>query len=83
MTQRIVDLLELIEIDKQQRRQSLGIVRNRQQPLDFVAEIEPVGQRRQLVVARQMADPGFGGAPLGDVFQQHDRAAAGHRLECP
>ena len=59
------------------------IARQRQQTLDLVAEIEPVGQRRQLVVARQMADPGFGIAPLGDVFQEHDRAAAGHRLEGP
>ena len=83
MAERVVDLLELIEVDEQQRRQLLGIVRNRQQTLDLVAEIEPVGQRRQFVVARQMADPGFGVAPFGDVFQQHDGAAAGHRLECP
>ena len=83
MTQRIVDLLELIEVDEQQRRQLLGIVRNRQQALDLVAEIDPVGQRRQFVIARQMGDSGFRIAPLGDVFQQHDRAAAGHRLERP
>ncbi len=30
-----------------------------------------------------MADPGFGIAPLGDVFEQHNGAAADHRLECP
>ncbi len=83
MTERVVDLLELVEVDEQQRRQLLGVMRNRQQTLDLVAEIDPVGQRRQFVVARQMADPGFRVAPFGDVFQQHDGAAAGHRLEGP
>ena len=83
MTQGVVDLLELVEVDEQQRRQLLGVVRNRQQALDLVAEIDPVGKRGQFVVTRQMGDPGFGVAPFGDVFQQHDGAAAGHRLECP
>ena len=55
MTQGVVDLLELIEVDKQQCRQLVGVMRDRQQPFDLVAEIEPVGQRRQFVVTRQMA----------------------------
>jgi len=42
-------------------------MRNRQQTLDLVAEIEPVGQRRQFVVTRQMGNSGFGVAPFGDV----------------
>ena len=83
MAERVVDLLELVEVDEQQRRQLLGAVLDRQQPPDLVAEIDPVGQRRQFVVARQMTDPGFRVAPFGDVFEQHDRAAAGHRLEGP
>ena len=83
MTERVVDLLELVEVDEQQRRQLLGAVLDRQQASDLVAEIDPVGQRGQFVVARQMADLGFGVAPLGDVLEQHDRAAAGHRLERP
>ena len=48
MAQRVVDLLELIEVDEQQCRQLLGVMRNRQQALDLVAEIEPVGQRRSV-----------------------------------
>ena len=52
-------------------------------PPDLVAEIDPVRQRGQFVVARQMADPGFRVAAFGDVFEQHDRAAPGHRLEGP
>ena len=59
MAERVVDLLELVEIDEQQRRQLLGALLDRQQTLDLVAEIDPVGQRGQFVVARQMADPGF------------------------
>ena len=83
MTERVVDLLELIEIDEQQRRQLLAIMRNRQQTSDLVAEIDPVGKRRQFVVARQMGNSGFRVAPFGDVFQQHDGAAASHRLKGP
>ena len=81
MAERVVDLLELVEVDEQQRRQLLGTVLGRQQVADLVAEIDPVGQRGQFVVARQMADLGFGVAPLGDVLEQHDCAALGHRLE--
>ena len=83
MTERVVDLLELIEVDEQQCRQLLGIMRNRQKTLDLVAEIDPVGKRGQFVVARQMGDSGFRVAPFGDVFEQHDGAAAGHRLKRP
>ena len=83
MAERVVDLLELIEVDEQQRRQLLGVALARQQPSDLVAEIDAVGQRGEFVVARQMGDPGFGVAPLGDVLEQHDGAAAGHRLKGP
>ena len=78
MAQGVVDLLELVEIDEKQRRQLHGIVRHAQKTLDFIAEIEPVGQRRQFVVTRKMADPGFRIAPFGDVFKQHHGAAPGH-----
>ena len=83
MAERVVDLLELVEIDEQQRRQMLGALLDRQQPPDLVAEVDPVRQRRQFVVARQMTDPRFGVAALGDVFHQNDRTAPAHRLEGP
>ena len=83
MTQGVVDLLELVEVDEQQCRQLLGFVPQGQQTADLVTEIDPVGKRGQFVVTRQMTDPGFRVAPLGDVFKQHDGAAARHRLECP
>ena len=59
MAERVVDLLELVEVDEQQRRQLFGALLGRQQTPDLVAEIDPVGQRGQFVVARQMTDPGF------------------------
>jgi hypothetical protein len=83
MAQGVVDLLELIEIDKQQCRQLLGTMRDRQQMLDFVAEVDPVGKPGQFVKTRQMRNSGFRVAPFGDVLEQHDGAAAGHRLERP
>ena len=83
MAQGIIDLLELIEVDKQQCRQLRGPMRKRQQTLDLVAEIDPVGKRRQFVVARQMGNSGLRVAPLGNVLKQHDGAAAGHRLKRP
>ena len=83
MAERVVDLLELVEVDEQQRRQLFGALLDRQQAADLVAEIDPVGKLGQFVVARQMADPGFRVLALGDVLDQHDGAAAGHRLERP
>ena len=83
MAERIVDLLELVEVDEQQRRELVGLARRREEMLDLVAEIDAVGQCGQFVITRKMADPRFGGAPLGDVLDQHHRAAAGHRLERP
>ena len=83
MAQRVVDLLELVEIDEQQRRKLLGALLDRQQAADFVAEIDPVGKLGEFVVACQMADAGFRVLALGNVFDQHDGAAADHRLEGP
>jgi hypothetical protein len=59
MAERVVDLLELVEVDEQQRRQLFGALLDASRPPDLVAEIDPVRQRRQFVVARQMTDPGF------------------------
>jgi hypothetical protein len=69
MTQRVVDLLELVEVDEQECRQPVGPLLGSQQAADLVAEIDPVGKLGQFVVAREMADPGLGVAPLGDVFE--------------
>ena len=47
MAERVVDLLELVEVDEQQRRQLLGALLGRQQIAHLVAEIDPVGQPGQ------------------------------------
>ncbi len=53
MTKRIVDLLELIEIDEQQRRQRSALVRSSSAcgSISF-AETDPVRQPRQFVETR-------------------------------
>ena len=83
MAERVVDLLELIEVDEQQRRQVRPVVRIRELALDFVLEADPVGQPGQLVEAREVIDARLRVASLGDVLHQHDGAAVGHRLERP
>lgn len=47
MTQGIVDLAELVEVDEQQRRQLLGIVPYGCQAADLVAEMTRLGKRGQ------------------------------------
>jgi hypothetical protein len=83
MAERVVDLLELVEVDEQEGRQRALIAWHGQEALDLVAEIDPVGQPRQRVIAGEVADAGFRIAPFGDVLDQHHRAAVGHRLEGP
>jgi len=83
MAEGVVDLLELIEVDEQQRRHMVAAMLGRQQAADLVAEIDAVGQRREFVIAGQVADAGLRIAPLGDVLEQYHGAAAGHRLERP
>lgn len=83
MTQRIVDLLELVKIDEEQSRQTLRMARDCEQTLDLVPKIDTVRQRREIVVAGQMADPGLGVAALRDVLEQQNRTAISHRLDSP
>ena len=77
------DLLELVEVDEQQCAELVAGMRHREQMLDLVAEVQPVRQRGQLVVPREMRDARLRAAAFGDVLDQHDAAAAGHRLERP
>ncbi len=72
MTQRVVDLLELIEVDKEQRRLRRLAGRRSEQFLDLVAEADAVRQARQFIDPRHMADLRFGIAAFGDVFDEND-----------
>src|SRR5689334_16467617 len=42
MAERVVDLLELVEVDEQQRRLPIGLARRLEQALDLVAEIDAI-----------------------------------------
>ena len=79
--ERVVHLLELVEIDEQHREVAVALHRG-QRELHLVVEEDAVRQAGQRVVARQMVDLRLGILALGHVLDQHDRAAALHRLEC-
>ncbi len=81
MAERVVDLLELIEIDEQHGAGLARMPRGSQRLVDLVAKVSPVRQAGERVVARHVADLGLGVLALGDVLDQHDRAAVFHRLE--
>ncbi len=75
----VVDLLEVVEIEPQQREALAGIIRF-ELVLEALAEMEAVGDFRQRVVTRQPFDL-FVGPPLrGDVFLHVDPTAACERL---
>ena len=81
MPERIVDLLELVEIDEEHGTGLARMPHGSQRLVDLVAEIGSVRQARQRVIARHMADLGLGALALGDVLDEHDRTAVLHRLE--
>ena len=63
MAQRVVDLLELVEVDEQERRQLVAAILDCQETSDFVAEIDPVGKLGEFVVPREVADLGLSVCP--------------------
>ena len=76
---RVVDRLEVVEVDAEHRR--LVAARQRRfHPGHMLEELGAVGQLGQRVVARQMLDPRFLLALLGDVLVRRDPAAVLHRM---
>ena len=78
MAERIVDGLEMIEIEAMHGKAAAGLDAL-ERILEMLAEQHAVGQVGQHVVARQMRDLGFGAPPLGDVLVHRDPAAVLHR----
>ncbi len=78
MTQRIVDLLEPVEVEHQDRQAPPALPHGCGRLLQPLAQQRPVRQVGQDVVMRHVRDPGFGPLPLGDVLVRADQAAAGH-----
>ena len=79
MSQRIVDALELVDVDVEDRElASLGF---QQQPFRMALEQRAVRQIGQRVVMGEMLDPGLVAPPFGDVFQRRGPAAVRRALE--
>ena len=86
MPERIVDALELIEIEAQDR-QTLTAFDAFELMFQPFAQQDAVGQIGQRVVARHMRDAPIGAQPLGDVLVGRQPSAARDRLarrpKCP
>ena len=79
MTQRIVDVLEVVEVE-QVHGQQLAAPRAREGLLEALVEQHAVGQAGKRVVQRHVHDLGLRAALLGDVLMRDDDAAIGHAL---
>ena len=79
MTERIVDVLEVIEIEDV-GGDDLAALGPCQGLFQLLIEEHAVGQAGQRVVHRHVGDLGLGAPLLGDVMMRGDRAAVGHPL---
>jgi hypothetical protein len=80
MAQRVVDLLELVEVDEVNGERTPAPQRGDRR-VHLVPEEGAIGQVREDVVARQLVDLGLCSLALGDVLEQHNGAAPRHGLE--
>ena len=80
MPQRIVDRLELVQVDPEKRKRP-ATVGMRKRGVEFFEEVMPVGERRQRVEAGQLVDARFRQPLLGNIFVDIDPAAAVQGLE--
>ena len=67
MAERVVDFLEVVEVDQMDRRQLPGAARLTQHLFQAVAEQRAVGEPRQRVVARHVLRAFLGRLAVGDV----------------
>ena len=67
MAERVVHRLELIEVEAMQRHQMTS-PRECKRVVEHFVEQHAVGQVGQRIMLRQMRDPGFDRAALGDVL---------------
>ena len=80
VAQRVVDLLELVEVDEVDGEWPAA-AQARHRGVHLVAEKRPVRQAGERIVAGQLIDLGLGHAPIGDVLEQNDRAPVGHGVK--
>ena len=79
MTKGVVDILELVEIEIENRKVRAG-AKLVQHAFELLAEQHAIRQVRQRIVVRKVCDLLLGALLLGDVFQRCDPAAVGERL---
>ena len=80
MAQRVVDRLEVVEVDAEHRGHLAALERRLRSLAISSRNCDAVGQVGQRIVARQMADARFLLALLGDVLVRRDPAAILHRM---
>ena len=74
VAERIVDVLEVVEIDQQQGHRLRASARLGDGVLQAVVQQDPIGQAGQRVVVRHVMDLLFGPLALGDVVEHPDEA---------
>ena len=74
MAERVVDLLEAVEVEVDQGELAAGAARARDRLLQGMLELEPVRDLGQRVVACEIADAPLGALALGDVARHEDAA---------
>ena len=79
MAERVVDFLEMIEIEAE-HRELVAALGEPQGLFELLAEQRPVRQIGQRVMARHVRNLFLGLLPFGDVLEGRDPAAALHRL---
>ena len=79
MAERVVDVLEMIEIEAE-HRELIAAPDEPQRLFELFAEQRPVRQIGQRVMARHMRDLLLGRLPFGDVLEGRDPSAALHGL---
>ena len=73
MTHRIVDILEMVEIEKEHGKLLVASLGSRDGLLDLLQEYGSVKKPGKSVVTRAVATFGFGILPVGDVRKNHTR----------
>ena len=80
MPERIVDRLEQVEIEDENRVSDAGRLVAFERGVRLLAKQHPIGEIGQGIVARQVGDARLATLPLGDVVVRRHPAAACHRL---
>ena len=81
MSETVVDLLEVVEVEKHHGQAIAGGVVATKRQRELLLEISPVGQLGNGVEPRHSIDFKLGVAALGDVLNHQNGALAGHAMD--